>query len=112
MFGPQNHRGDLMNRIVKGLAVALISLSAACDGPQEQAGERADAATGAVNSEDSIESGPAETFGERMDEASESAADAVEARADALEDQAAAERDAAEQRAALLEQQAKDVRGR
>ena len=90
---------------------ALILLVAACDGPQEQAGEKADAQAGAVESEDSLRSGPAETMGERSDEAAASVREAAEARADALDEQADAARDAAEQQAEALEQQAEQVRG-
>ncbi|QAY76394.1 hypothetical protein [Sphingosinicella sp. BN140058] len=92
------------------LAGALVMMVAACDGPQEQAGEKADNASGAVDGEDSIESGPAETMGERNDEAADSANDAREAQADALEEQADAARDAADQKAEALEQQADNVR--
>lgn len=91
-----------------GLVVAMVG---ACDGAQEQAGEKADNASGAVGSEDSIESGPAETMGERNDAAIDSANDAREARADALEEQADAARDAADQKAEALEQQADKARG-
>ena len=91
-------------------AVSLLFL-AACDGPQEQAGEQADAASGAVDSEDTFRSGPAETLGERSDQAVESAQQATEARADALDEQADAERAAAARSAEALEQQADQVRG-
>ncbi|KHL24973.1 hypothetical protein PK98_14105 [Croceibacterium mercuriale] len=101
-----------MNRINRVLPAAVLLLVAACDGPQEQAGETADVASGAVESEDSMTSGPAETLGERADEAAESAAEAVDARADALEERADAQRDAADRQAEALEQQAEQVRGR
>jgi hypothetical protein len=96
-------------------AAALVALAlalAGCDGPQEQAGEKQDAAAGVVESEDSIRSGPAETMGERADEAAASARKAADAQADALEDQADAARDAADKRAEALEQEAERVRGR
>jgi uncharacterized membrane protein YqiK len=85
---------------------------AACDGSREQAGEKADNVSGAVESEDTLRSGPAETMGERQDEAVESAQEAKEAQADALEEQADAQKDAAEQQAEALEQQADQVRNR
>jgi hypothetical protein len=102
---------NIMTRIVHLIPVALLLVSAACDGPAEQAGEQADAASGATESEDSTASGPSETLGESADEAADSQADAVEARADALEEQADAQRDAAERTAEALEQQADDLRG-
>ena len=97
-----------MMRIALGLAATLAL--AACDGPNEQAGEVADNAAGVVPSEDSIQSGPAETMGERQDEAKDAAEDAREAQADALEDRAEAERDAAAEKAEALEQQADKAR--
>ena len=55
---------------------ALVALTlVACDGPRENAGEKADAAAGVVPSEDSIRSGPAETMGERQDKAVDAADD-------------------------------------
>ena len=108
------HINDLeteMLRTYRRFAAAGLLLLAACDGPQEQAGEEADAASGAVGNEDTLRSCPAETLGERADEAQESAEEATEARADALEERADAERDAAERRAEALDQQADRVRG-
>lgn len=100
-----------MLRAAGGLAAAGLFMLGACDGPLEQSGEAADAASGAVGNEDTLRSGPAETLGERADEAQESAEEAFDARADALEEQADAERDAAERTAEGLEQQADKVRG-
>ncbi len=91
------------------LAPPLLFLSA-CDGPAEQSGEVADNASGAVESEDTTRSGPAETMGERQDEVNESAASLKESQAEALEDQAEAHRDSAAQKAEALEQQAEQVR--
>jgi hypothetical protein len=97
---------------VRAAFASLVLLTAAaCDGPQEQAGEKADARSRAVDSEDSVRSGPSETMGERADQVAESEKEASEARADALEEQADAARDAAEQKAEALEQQAEQVRG-
>ncbi|HEX8126975.1 MAG TPA: hypothetical protein VF548_15475 [Allosphingosinicella sp.] len=48
------------------LTLAAGLALAACDGPREQAGEKADNASGAVDGEDSMKSGPAETMGERQ----------------------------------------------
>lgn len=98
-----------MKRLV--VAAALLGL-AACDGLQEQAGEKIDNATGAVDGEDSIRSGPAETSGEARDEALESANEAREARADALEDAADAKRAEAEREADRLEDAAERARER
>ena len=95
------------------VAAALASLAlASCDGPREQTGEKADNASGAVKGEDSMDSGPAESLGEKQDQAIDSAADAKEARADALEDSAEEKREAAEQQADALEKQAEQVRGK
>ncbi len=97
-----------MRRVIISLA-AFLPL-AACDGANEQAGEKADVASGAVQDEDSLRSGPAETMGEQQDEAEDAASDAREARADALEEQADATREEAERRAEELRQQADQVR--
>jgi hypothetical protein len=98
-------------RIVSiALASALIAGLAACDGPKEQAGEIADNASGAVDGEDSMRSGPAETMGERQDKADQSANEAREAAADALDEKAEAAEDAAKERGEELRQQADAVR--
>lgn len=89
---------------------ALLAL-AACDGPRENAGEQADNASGAVDGEDSMQSGPAETLGERQDHTADSINDAKEARADALEAEADQQREEAEQQADALDERAKQVRG-
>lgn len=89
---------------------APMLLVAACDGPRENAGEVADNASGAVDGEDSIRSGPAETLGEKQDAAEDAARDVTEAQADALDDQAEAKRDAAEEAAERIEQQADKLR--
>lgn len=99
-----------MSRSVAATA-ALLGL-AACDGPREQAGEKIDNATGAVDGEDSIRSGPAETSGEAQDEALESANEAREAQADALEDAADVTRADAEREADRLEDAAERTRRR
>jgi hypothetical protein len=93
------------------LAAALLLL-AACDGNRENQGEVADNASGAVDGEDSIESGPAETAGERQDEATDAADDAREAQADALEEQAEAVDAEADQQREALEEKADQVRDR
>lgn len=93
--------------LMLGAATAL----AACDGAREQAGEKADNAAGVVRSEDAIQSGPAETMGERQDQAKDAVEDAKEAQADALEEQADAAREAADEHAEQLEQQAARARG-
>jgi hypothetical protein len=79
------------------LMLTAAAALAACDGQREQAGEKADNAAGVVNGEDSIQSGPAETIGERQDQAKDAAEDAKEAHADALEDQADALEEQADQ---------------
>lgn len=92
------------------LAGTLMASLAACDGGREQVGEVADNASGAVDGEDSVRSGPAETMGERQDEAAESANQARDAKADALEQEAEAAQDAAEEEAETLRQKAEEVR--
>jgi hypothetical protein len=89
---------------------ALLAGLAACDGPKEQAGEIADNASGAVDGEDSMRSGPAETMGERQDEADKAANQAREATADALDEKAEAAEAAAREQAEQLRQQADQVR--
>lgn len=79
------------------LMLAAAAALAACDGPREQAGEKTDNAAGAVDGEDSMESGPAETAGEQQDQAKDAVEDAKEAQADALEEQADALEEQADQ---------------
>lgn len=50
-----------MNRTALVAAIATTMLVAGCDGPREDAGEKADANAGVVSSEDTTVSGPAET---------------------------------------------------
>lgn len=97
-----------MGRTAMIFGAALVL--AACDGPQEQAGEKADNASGVVDGEDSVQSGPAETMGERRDQVTDAANDAREAEADALEEQADAARQSANEDAERLEQQAEKAR--
>ena len=99
-----------MRKLSLLVASALLAGLAACDGPREQAGEIADNASGAVDGEDSMTSGPAETMGERQDEAAEAANDARDAAADALDEKAEAAEAAAGERAEQLRQQADQVR--
>jgi hypothetical protein len=55
---------------LKGLFATLCLFSTcACDGPHEEAGEKADVAAGAVGSTHSLRQGPAERAGEKQDEA-------------------------------------------
>jgi len=96
-------------RRISIIACTVLAL-AACDGPREQAGEKADNASGAVESEDTLRSGPAETMGERQDQAERSANRAREAEADALDREADATRDNAAREAEELRQRADDVR--
>ena len=101
-----------MKRILVPIAVAALGLAAACDGPREQAGEKADAASGAVNSEDSIDKGPAERLGEAQDRVEDNLKDAKEAQADALDDAANAAREQADQQADEMEKRAEQIRGK
>jgi hypothetical protein len=92
--------------------VAALALVAGCDGPKEDAGEKADANAGVVSSEDTIAKGPAERVGEAQDQADASRNAAIEARADAAEDDADAVRAEADRKADALEEQARQVRER
>lgn len=98
-----------MRNSFKILAFAALAL-AGCDGPRENAGEKADAAAGRVGSEDTLRSGPAEEMGAKQDAAAESQADAMEAKADAIEAAAAEARETARQRAETLRKEAETAR--
>ena len=89
---------------------AALALLAGCDGPREDAGEKADANAGVVSSEDTTAKGPAERADEAQDRVARTAADAREARADAAEDQADVVRSDADRKADALEDQAKAAR--
>ncbi len=99
-----------MRIVLKVLALTTVFAISACDGPRENAGEKADAAAGRVDSEDTLRSGPAEELGAKQDAAAESRADAKEAQAEALEDRAAQASEAARQRAEALRKEAQAVR--
>jgi len=100
-----------MRHILKLLVLSAAGLAAAaCDGPRENAGEKADAAAGRVGSEDTLRSGPAEEMGAKQDAAAESQADAMEARAESIEDSAEQAREAARQRAEALRKEAEAAR--
>ena len=92
------------------IALAGLALVAACDGPRENAGEKADVASGAVNSEDTLRQGPAERLGEKQDLVERRAQEAREAKARSLEAAADEKRAAADQEADRLEEEAKSVR--
>lgn len=95
---------------LKLLAIVLSLSVGACDGPRENAGEKADAAAGRVEGEDTMRSGPAEEMGAKQDAAADAMADAKEAEADAIEAAAAETRQFARQRANALRKEAKAVR--
>ena len=99
-----------MRHVLKLLVLTTALAAAACDGPRENAGEKADADANLVGSEDTLRSGPAEELGARQDAAAESQADAMEARADAIEDSAKEAREAARQRAEALRKEAEAAR--
>jgi len=101
-----------MRLLVLPAATLALSLAAACDGPREQAGEKADAASGAAPGEDSMGKGPAERLGEKQDQIADDIKDAKEAQADALEDAADAKREQADQQADELEKRAEQIRGK
>jgi hypothetical protein len=97
-------------RIWVAAGAALMAL-AGCDGAREDAGEQADNAANLVDGEDSIDSGPGETLGEKQDEAAESANEAQDAKADALEARAEEARSSADAEADRLEEEAEKARG-
>lgn len=96
---------------MRAFALIVAIALAGCDGPRENAGEQADFEAGAVNSEDTLRSGPAEQLGEKQDKADRARARAADAQADALEAAADEKREAADQQADALENEAKQVRG-
>ena len=99
-----------MRQTVQLLALAAALSTASCDGPRENAGEKADFEANRVGSEDTLRSGPAEEMGARQDAAAESQAEAIEARAEAIEASAAEASQAARQRAEALRKEAEAAR--
>jgi hypothetical protein len=95
---------------MKRLAILVAVAVAACDGPREDAGEKADFASGAVNSEDTLRQGPAEKLGEKQDQAAATLERAKDAQADALEAAAGERREQADQEADALENRADAIR--
>ena len=93
------------------IAIAALTVLAACDGPRENAGENADFAAGVVNSPDTLRQGPAEKLGEAQDIAAKRAEEAKQAEARALDAAADEKRAIADKEAEALEQQADEVRG-
>ena len=95
---------------MKHLTILIAAALVACDGPRENAGEKADFASGAVNSEDTLQKGPAEQLGEKQDRAAETRERAKEAEADALEAAADERREQADQEADELDNRAEAIR--
>ena len=95
---------------MKHLTILIVAALVACDGPRENAGEKADFASGAVNSEDSLQKGPAEQLGEKQDRAAETRERAKDAEADALEAAADERREQGDQETEELENRAEAVR--
>ena len=95
---------------MKRLSILIAAAMVACDGPRENAGEKADFESGAVNSEDTLRQGPAEQLGEKQDTAAETRERAKDAEADALEAAAAERREQADQEADALENRADAIR--
>lgn len=95
---------------MKHLNILLAAALAACDGPRENAGEKADFASGAVNSEDTLRKGPAEQLGEKQDKAAGTRERANDAEADALEAAAEERRERADQEADALDNRAEAIR--
>jgi hypothetical protein len=94
-------------RILAGLALVGAAI-AACDGPQENAGEKADVMANA--SVGRLQDGPQEQVGELRDRVQRDQGRAAEAHADAAEDRADELRTTADQQADALEQQAAKLR--
>ena len=95
---------------MKHLTILIVAALVACDGPRENAGEKSDFASGAVNSEDTLQKGPAEQLGEKQDRAAETRERAKDAEADALEAAAEERREQADQEADALENRADALR--
>lgn len=94
--------------MTRSIATMLGALAlAGCDGPNEEAGERGDAAT---NQASGIGDGPGERIGEIEDRTQRDQARATEGRADVLEDQADSARATADEAADRLEEQAERLR--
>ncbi|VWX47182.1 hypothetical protein [Novosphingobium sp. 9U] len=107
----QGATGIARRRLARGLSTALVActtLLGACDGPHEQAGEKADAAAGVQQGP--FESGPSESLGEAQDRVERDQRRAVDARADAAEAKADEVRESADQKADALEKEADAVR--
>ena len=95
---------------MKRLFILIAAAVVACDGPRENAGEKADFESGAVNSEDTLRKGPAEQMGEKQDTAAEARERAKDAEGDALEAAADERREKGDQEADALENRADAVR--
>lgn len=95
---------------MKWLFFLVVAAVAACDGPREDAGEKADFESGAVNSEDTLRQGPAEQLGEKKDRAAQTRERANDAQGDALDAAAQERREQADQEADELENRADAIR--
>jgi hypothetical protein len=95
---------------MKRLIILTAFVMVGCDGPRENAGEKADFESGAVNSEDTLRKGPAEQMGEKQDRAAEARERAKDAEADALDAAADERREQGDQEADELENRADAVR--
>jgi hypothetical protein len=96
--------------MIRGLLLAssVLVLLAACDGPQENAGESQDVA---VNSSGGVlQNGPKERLGELKDKAVRDQAAVLEAQADTAEDRADEIKETADQKADALEERAAGLR--
>ena len=95
---------------MKRVSILIAAAMVACDGPRENAGEKADFESGAVNSEDTLRQGPAEQLGEKQDRVAETRERAKDAEADALEAAADERRERTDQEADALENRADAIR--
>jgi len=100
------------NYVTADRLIALLALVGGvltgCDGPRENAGEKADAVANVSGG--AFGNGPQERMGEIQDRAARDQAKAIEAQADATEDRADEVRETGDQRAAVLERQAAEIR--
>jgi len=94
---------------MRWIIIMVAMAVAACDGRNENAGERADAAAGKAQA---VGQGPSERLGESLDRADSAAREAVESQAELIRDRADVEADALDAQADRLEARADAMRER
>lgn len=95
-------------KILSGALLSALVLVVSCDGPRENAGERADAVRNAQGREPSAVS--QEELGEMQDKEARDRKKAADAQADAVEHRADEVRASADQEADAMEKQADELR--